>query len=102
MTTYPFNEKELNDFALKLGLKISYAQNTENYYKCHYDITKNVKLKAIQLGAIPVNIIKYFYISMTIFKNHRSAGEDGCCVLHPRERSPRFRHTGSSASEEHR
>jgi hypothetical protein len=54
-------EKELEEMARKLGLKREWRQG-ENYNwvgeLIHYDIAKSKRVKAIQLGAIPLDDVE--------------------------------------------
>ena len=47
------NMKELHEFSKRLGLKRSWFQDRRNFP--HYDLTKNMRQKAIRLGAVEVS-----------------------------------------------
>ncbi|MDD5649698.1 MAG: DUF4031 domain-containing protein [Candidatus Nanoarchaeia archaeon] len=51
------DEKELHDFALKLGLKKEWFKNIKNFP--HYDIVESKRKLAIQLGAREINLRVY-------------------------------------------
>lgn len=46
-------DEELNVFALRLGLRLSWAQYPGTW-KSHYDVTDTMRAKAIRLGAVPI------------------------------------------------
>lgn len=50
------SDDELNTFAIKLGLKRSWAQ-MPGTWESHYDVTDALRRKAIALGAVPIGCL---------------------------------------------
>jgi hypothetical protein len=46
--------KELNEFALKIGVKLEYLQNLKDFP--HYALTKTMRARAMRAGAVETNL----------------------------------------------
>jgi hypothetical protein len=53
----PGNEEELHKFALAIGMKIEWFQDKKNFP--HYDLIPSKRKKAIELGAIEIDLKQY-------------------------------------------
>lgn len=47
-------EADLNTFALKIGLKLDWAQYRPNFY--HYDLRPSIRTKALKQGAVYMDL----------------------------------------------
>ena len=52
------SKDELNEFALKIGLKKRYLQKSSSGV-LHYDLVSSVRIKAIKMGALEIQREKY-------------------------------------------
>ena len=68
---------ELHDFADKLGLKREWFQDKARYP--HYDITENMRLKALRIGALEADREKIVQTALLIQAEYKQLNNKKVC-----------------------